>query len=63
MIGSAADADFDVVLKEAQHKESHSTHQEHLEGTNDCSLGTYVAISFLLEIGVASYTSRDARPS
>lgn len=60
---SSADADSGTLLLEVQHRESHSTHQEHPEGTNDCSLGISMAISFPQVTDFASCILRDGHPS
>lgn len=60
---SSADAYFGTLSLEVQHRESHSTHQEHQEGTNDCSLGISMVIFFLQVTDFASGISRDDRPS
>lgn len=59
----SADADFGTLSLVFRRRESHSTHQEHPEGTNDCSLGISMVIFFLRGTDFASGISRDDRPS
>jgi len=60
---SSADAYLGTLSLEVQHREFHSTHQEHREGTNDCSLGISMVIFFLQVIDFASGISRGDHPS
>lgn len=52
-----------AVLLRARHRKPHSMHQEHQVGTNGCSLGTSMVISFPPQTGSASGKLMDDHPS
>lgn len=58
----AAVVDCCVILLGAQHREPHSMHQEHQEGTNGCSPGTSMVIFFPPSTGFASGRLMDDHP-
>lgn len=56
-------AAYGTLLLGARRKEPHSMHREHLEGTNGCSPGSFLAISFPAGRGFASGRLRGDHPS